>query len=342
MRRRRAAALVARAASAWRVAILTMLALLAAPIAAGAQERKSMPRLCFLTLDPGAASSPSRRFEPFFHALRDLGYVHGRTMTIDYFAAAAGEDFRAHAEKCVGLNADIIAVTTTPAARAAKQATRATPIVMVALGDPVRTGLVDSLARPGGNVTGMSNMTTELAAKRLSLLKEAAPWVSSILVLTYLVDPIAALQVEALKEAAHELGVRLIFRDIRTAADLPTAFEAVGEGRADGLLVTSGSLFAIERTAIVELAARHRLPAIYTFSLQVRDAGGLMAYHVDEPDVFGRAAGYVDKILRGARPSELPVQQPTKFKLIINLKTATALGLPIAPSILARADEVIE
>jgi putative ABC transport system substrate-binding protein len=342
MKRRRTAALVARAASASRVAILALLGLLAAPIAAEAQERKSMPRLCFLTLDPGTASAPSRRFEAFFHALRDLGYVHGRTMTIDYLVASSSGGFRAHADKCVGVNADVIAVVTTPGAQAAKEATRTIPIVMVWLGDPVRTGIVDSLARPGGNVTGMSQMSTELAAKRLSLLKEAAPWVSRVLVLTYLVDPNAALQVEALKEAAAALGVRLIFRDIRKAEDLPAAFEAGREGRADALLVTTAALFTVERAAIAELAARHRLPAIYPLSVHVRDAGGLMAYHVDEVDLFGRAAGYVDKILRGALPAELPVQQPTKFNLIINLKTAKALGIAIAPSILARADEMIE
>jgi putative ABC transport system substrate-binding protein len=342
MMRRRVAAYLACESSASRVAILALLALLAAPIAAEAQDRKSVPRLCFLTLDPGTASSPTRRFAAFFDALRDLGYVHGRTMTIDYMIAGGGVDFRALADQCVGLNADIIAVTTTPAARAAKQATGTIPIVMVALGDPVRTGLVDSLARPGGNVTGMSQMSSELAAKRLSLLKEAAPWVSRVLVLTYLTDPIAALQVEVLKEAAPALGVRLIFRDVRTAADLPAAFAANGGERADGLLVTTASLFGIEQPAIAKLAARDRLPAIFPHSLQAGDPGGLMAYHIDEPDMHGRAAGYVDKILRGARPSELPVQQPTKFKLIINLKTAKALGIAIAPSILARADEVIE
>ena len=335
--------LLAEAPVNWRrAALLTVLALLFAPAAGEAQERKSVPRLCFLTLDPGSVESPSRRYVAFFAALRGLGYVHGQTIKIDYLVASArGDNFQALADNCVRQGADIIAVTTTPAAKAAKAATRSVPIVMTSLADPVRTGLVDSLARPGGNVTGMSNMGIELAAKRLSLLKEAVPRVSRVLVLTYLADPIVPLQVEVLKEAATALGVSLVFRDSRTAEDLPAAFDAGARDRADGLLVTTVSLFSIARAAIAELAARHRLPAIFPH-LPARDAGGLLVYHVDEHDMLTRAAGYVDRILRGSRPSELPVQQPTKFGLIVNLRTAKALGIAISPSLIARADEVIE
>ena len=250
--------------------------------------------------------------------------------------------FRALAAECLRLKADIIAVSTTPAAQAAKNATRTIPIVMIALGDPVGTGLVDSLAQPGGNVTGMSLMVPELAAKRLELLKEAVPGISRVLVLSYLADPIAPLQVKALKEAARSLGVTLQIHDIQTADDLPAAFDAGARERAEGLLTTAESIFVVHRARVSELAARYRLPAMYPYSIQVADAGGLMAYDVNFPDLERRAATYVDRILKGAKPSDLPVQQPTKFALVINLKTAKALGLEVPPTLLARADEVIE
>ena len=189
-----------------RVALLAMLTLLAAPFVGEAQQSKKIPRLCFLTFDPGTLQSQSPRFDAFFEGLRDLGYVDGQTITIDYLSAdGRGERFPALAAECLRLKADIIAVSTTPAAQAAKNATRTIPIVMIALGDPVGTGLVDSLAQPGGNITGMSLMVPELAAKRLGLLKEAVPGISRVLVLSYLADPIAPLQVTALKEAARSL-----------------------------------------------------------------------------------------------------------------------------------------
>jgi putative tryptophan/tyrosine transport system substrate-binding protein len=313
------------------------------PVAARAQHLKKIPRLCFLTFDPGTLQSRPPRFDPFFESLRDLGYVDGQTITVHYLTADGhGERFPALAAECAGLNADIIAVSTTPAAQAAKSATRTIPIVMIALGDPVGTGLVDSLAQPGGNITGMSLMVPEAAAKRLGLLKEAVPGISRVLVLSYVDDPIAPVQVKALKAAAASLGVTLQIREIRTGDDLPAAFDAGAEERAEGLLTTAESLFVVHRARVAELAARYRLPAIYPFAVQVVDAGGLMAYDVNTGDLFRRAATYVDKILRGARPSDLPVQQPTKFEFVINLKTAKTLGLTFPPGLLAIADQVIE
>ena len=185
-------------------------------------------------------------------------------------------------------------------------------------------------------------MTSGLAAKRLELLKEAVPRISRVLVLSYLADPIAPLQVKALKEAARSLGVTLQIHDIRTADDLPAAFDAGARERAEGLLTTAESIFVVHRARVSELAARHKLPAIYPYSIQVTDGGGLMAYDIIEPDLHRRAATYVDKILKGAKPSNLAVQQPTKFELVINLKTAKALGLTIPPSLLLRADQIIE
>jgi len=312
------------------------------PRVARAQQSKNIPRLCFLSFDLDPAASRSR-FDAFFQGLRDLGYVDGQTITIDYLSAEGrGERYPALTAECLRLKADIIAVSTTPAAQAAKNATRTIPIVMIALGDPVGTGLVDSLAHPGGNVTGMSLMVTELAVKRLELLKEAVPSISRVLVLTYLVDPIAPLQVKALNKAAPLLGVTLQIQDIKSADDLPAAFDAGVREGAEGLLTTGESIFIVQRARVSELAARHKLPSMFPFSIQVTDAGGLMAYDVNYFDLQTRATTYVDKILKGTRPSDLAVQQPTKITLVINLKTAKAIGLTISESFLQRADQLIE
>jgi len=322
------------------LALPLALAVFAPPLAVDAQQSGKIPRLCFLTLDPG--TTPASRFTPFFQRLRDLGYVDGRTVTIAYLSADGhNERFPALAGDCLRSKADIIVVTTTPAAQAAKNATQTIPIVMVPLGDPVGTGLVASLARPGGNATGQTFMASGLAAKRLALLKEAVPRISHVLVLTYLVDPIAAPQIKELESAARSLGVKLMIQDIRTPDDLPAAFDAGIKGRAEGLLTTVESIFAFESKRIVELAARHRLPGLYPYRAAV-ESGGLMAYDSYTPDLLGRTATYVDKILKGAKPADLPVEQPTKFELIVNLKAAKALGLTISPSLLLRADQVIE
>ena len=323
-----------------RAALAIVLTMLAAPLASEAQPAGRIPRLCFLTFDPGTPQSS--RFDPFFQGLRDLGYVDGQTITIDYLSAdGRGERFPALATDCLRLKADIIVVTTTPATQAAKNATRTIPIVMYALGDPVATGLVASLARPGGNVTGVTQMSSGLAAKRLELLKEAVPRISRVLVLSYLVDPIAPPQVKELESAAHSLGVKLLVRDIRTADDLPAAFDAGARERAEGVLTTAESIFLAQRNRVVQLAAQHRLPGMYPYRPMV-DAGGLMAYDSFTSTLQARTATYVARILKGAKPSDLPVEQPTKFELIINLKTAKALGLTIPQSLLQRADGIIQ
>jgi putative ABC transport system substrate-binding protein len=329
MRRRKFITLLGGAAVAW-------------PLGAHAQQSKEIPRLCFLTFDPGTLQSRSPRFDVFFDSLRDLGYVDGKTIAIDYLSAD-GKDgrFPALVSECLRLKADIIAVSTTPAAQAAKRATRTVPIVMIALGDPLGTGLVESIARPGGNVTGMSMMVPELAVKRLELLKEAVPKVSRVLVLSYLSDPIAPLQVAALDRVAPSLGVTLFVRDIRSGADLAPAFDAGVSEHVDGLMMTAESVLVVHSAQIIEFAARLRLPAVYQYPTQIK-SGGLMAYDANISDLHKSAALYVDKILKGAKPSDLPVQQPTKLSLVINLKAAKALGLAVPQSLLARADEVIE
>ena len=329
MKRRMFIALLGAAAVAW-------------PLVAQAQQSKEIPRLCFLTFDPGTLQSRSPRFDVFFDSLRDLGYVDGKTIVIDYLSADGKDDrFPALVSECLRLKADIIAVSTTPAAQAAKRGTRTVPIVMIALGDPLGTGLVESIVRPGGNVTGMSLMVPELGVKRLEVLKEAVPKVSRVLVLSYLSDPIAPLQVAALDRVAPSLGVTLLVRDIRSGADLAAAFDAGMSEHVDGLIMTAESVLVVHSAQIGEFAARLRLPAIYPFAIQVRN-GGLMAYEANTPELHKNAALYVDKILKGAKPSDLPIQQPTKLSLFINLKAAKALGLELPQSLLTRADEVIE
>jgi putative ABC transport system substrate-binding protein len=313
------------------------------PLATYAQQSKKIPRLCFLTLDPGTAQSPAKRFQVFFERLRELGYVDGQTIIIDYLHPDGHpERYPSLAADCVRLKADVIAVTTTPGAHALKKATATIPIVMVALGDPLGTGLVESLARPGGNITGMSQMTSGLAAKRLEILKEAMPGLAHVLVLAYLIDPISPLQVQTMKEIAPSLGLTLHVIDIKRADDLPAAFEAGVKEGAQALLTTAETIFRAERARVTELANRYKLPALYPYSAFAVENGGLMAYDVTDGDLHSRAANYVDQILKGARPSDLAVQQPTQFRLVINLKTANALGLTIPATLLARADEVIE
>jgi len=310
------------------------------PFSARAQQSRKTPRLCFLTFDPGTLETT--RFKPFFQALRELGYVDGQTITIDYLSAnGQGERFPDLAADCVRLEADVIVVTTTPAAKAAKAATGNIPIIMYPLGDPVVTGLVASLNRPGGNVTGLTFMASGIAAKRLALLKEVVPKITSVLVLSYRVDPISGPQLDELETAAGSLGVKLLILDIRSADDIAAAFDAgVSEG-VEGVLTTAESIFAAQGKQVVQLALEHKLPGMYPYRLMV-EAGGLMGFDSYTSSFQAYTATYVDKILKGANPRDLPIERPTKFELIINMRTAKTLGLTIPQTLLATADEVIE
>ena len=319
---------------------LLAIAALALPLGTQAQPAGKIPRLCFLTFDPGTPQSS--RFDPFFQSLRDLSYTGGKTISIDYLSADGRSDrFPALAAECLRLKADIIVVTTTPAAQAAKNATRTIPIVMGPLGDPVGTALVSSLGRPGGNITGLTLMASGLAAKRLELLKQFEPRTSRVLVLSYLTDPIAAPQVKELEDAARSLGVRLLVQDIRNADDLPAAFEAGAKWGAEAILTTAESIFVVHRKRVVELAAQHKLPGLYPYK-EMAEAGGLMWFGPNIGDLYRRAATYVDKVLKGAKPADLPVEQPTRFEFIINSRTVHALGRTIPQALLLRADQVIE
>jgi putative ABC transport system substrate-binding protein len=285
--------------------------LVAAPLTAEAQQAAKIARVGIL----GASPPASPRLEAFLQGLRDLGYVEGRNIVIEYRNHEGKvERLPALAAELVALKVDVIVAAHTGAALAAKQATRTLPIVFAAAADPVTSGLVTSLARPGGNVTGLSGLAPELVGK--DMLKAA-------------------------EGAARALGVRLQFVEARGPADFDRAFSDMTRARAGALTVLTSVMFTTERRRLVDLAAKSRLPAVYPQRDSV-DAGGLMSYGPNGPDLFRRAATYVDKILKGAKPADLPVEQPTKFELVINLKTAKALGLTIPQSVLGRADEVIQ
>ena len=318
--------------------------LLAAPLAAEAQQADRIARIGYLALNL-AAGDPRGR-EAFLQGLGDLGYVEGRNLLIEYRdAKGKPEVFPALAAELVALKVDVIVTAGgTLAALAAKQATTSLPIVFTAVGDPVAEGLVTSLARPGGNVTGLSLLVPDLVGKGLEQLKQAVPGVSRVALLLKpdaMPDRARKDRLNAAGVAARALGLRLQIVEARGPANFDRAFSDMTRARAQALTVLSTPVFDSERGRLVDLAAKNRLPTVYSFRTYV-EAGGLMSYGPNIADSFRRAAPYVDKILKGAKPGDLPVEQPTKFELVINLKTAKALGLTIPPSLLQRADQVIE
>ena len=318
--------------------------LLAAPLAAEAQQPTKIARIGYLS--PNLATSPHLR-EAFRQGLRDLGYVEGRNLVIEYRDAEGRfERIPALAAELVALKVDVIVTEggNTAVPVAAKQATRTLPIVFASASDPVASGLVTSLARPGDNVTGLSSFTTELVGKRLELLTQSVPGVGQIAVLWLpgaLGERTDKEMLTGAEVAARGLGVRLQFVEARAPADFDRAFSDTTRARAGALTLLPSNLFRREHRRLLDLAARHRLPAVYPWRDFV-DAGGLMSYGASLTDSSRRAATYVDKILKGAKPGDLPVEQPTKFELVINLKTARTLALTIPPSVLSRADQVIE
>ena len=322
--------------------VLALLALGAAPLAAEAQQAAKIARIGYLATNPATSLHPR---EAFLQGLRDLGYVEGRNLVIEYrYAEGKVEQLPALAAELVALKVDVIVASGTLAALAAKQATRTLPIVFSPAGDPVGSGLVTSLARPGGNVTGLSAFAPELVGKRLELLKQAVPGVGRVAVLR---QPSAVPErtekdiLKGAEGAARALGLQLQFVEARGPDDFDRAFSDMTRARAGALMGLGGNMFFSERRRLVDLAARNRLPGVYGLREYV-DAGGLMSYGANQVDLFRSAATYVDKILKGAKPADLPVEQPTKFELVINLKAAKALGLEVPPALLSRADEVIE
>jgi ABC-type uncharacterized transport system substrate-binding protein len=315
---------------------------LAAPLAADAQQAGKVPRIGFLSL-----TSPSDRpflLDAFRQRLRELGWVEGQNTVIDYrYAEDRVDRLPDLAAELVRLKVDlIIASAGTQVATAAKNATETIPIVMIFVRDPVGTGLIASLARPGGNVTGASGTAgLEMFAKQLDLLKETVPKIRRVAILSNPANAYHQLAIREVNVAARSLGVQLQLLEARGPNEFDGAFAAMAKERVGALLVLSDAIFSSHRTRLADLAARSRLPAAYGVRESV-EAGGLMSYGPSLLDSYWRAATYVDKILKGAKPADLPVEQPTKFELVINMKTAKALGLTIPQSVLLRADQVIE
>ena len=305
-----------------------------------AQQAANFARIGYL-----AVNGTADRSQAFRQGLRDFGYVEGRNVLIEYRdAEGKPERLPALAADLIALKVQVIVAATTVAALAATQATRTVPIVVAIASDPVTSGLVTSLARPDGNVTGLSILNTELVGKRLELLTQVVPGVSRVAVLRHPGTSGERAEKEVLTragEAARALGLRLQIVEARGPADFDRAFVDMRSGRAGALTVLVSAVFVNERRRLVDLAARNRLPAVYPWREYV-DVGGLMAYGPNDSDLYRRAASYVDKILKGAKPADLPIEQPTKFDLVINLKTAKTLGLTIPQSLLVRADEIIQ
>jgi putative ABC transport system substrate-binding protein len=310
------------------------------PLAAPAQQAGKVWRIGMLETTSIALNAAN--VNAFRQALRQLGYIEGTNLAIEYRSGEGRIDrFPQFAAEMVRLKVDLIVTRGTPAARAAKNATATIPIVMAAIGEPVETGMVVSLAHPGGNVTGLSAFVTELTAKRIEIMREIAPRISRIALLDNMSNGSVPAQWEELKTAALALGIQPQLLDVRKPDDIEPAFAAAVAQQADALAVGNDSVVIANRVRVAALAERHRLPAIYA-TREFVDVGGLLSYASHYPDLYRRAASYADKIFKGAKPADLPVEQPSKFELVINLKTAKALGITIPPTLLARADEVIE
>jgi len=321
--------------------LLTSLAgVIAAPLAAGAQPA-GMP-VKIGVLSPQSRETSAAGWAAFRRGLRDLGWEEGRNIAIEArFADGKLDRLHSLAEELLNLNVSLIVSQNSPGTRAAIVATKTVPIVMVEVGDPVATGFVTNLARPGGNVTGLTNMARDLTQKRLQILKEAIPSATRIAVMMDPGNPIVPAQWREAQSAADRLGVQLQRLEVRSADDLKRAFQTAVIGKAEAVLRLADPLAIVLGVETADLAKKHRLPLMVRARPEV-EMGGLMSYYADALDYHRRAAIYVDKILKGAKPADLPIEQPTKFELVINLKTAKALGLTIPPSLLARADQVID
>jgi putative tryptophan/tyrosine transport system substrate-binding protein len=325
MRRREFITLLGGAAVAW-------------PLAAHAQQPGKLPTIGFLGANP---SIESHRVAAFVQRLRELAWFDGRNLAIEYrWAEGRNERYAENAAELVRLKVDVIVTVATPPTLAAKQATAVIPIVFAAASDPVGTGLVATLARPGGNVTGLANQISDTGGKKLELLREAVPGLRRLAIIANVGNPASVLDMGEAQATAGALGLEVTTSEIQRAEDISPAFDAL-KGRADALYVCVDPLVNTHRIRINTLALAARLPTMHGLREYV-EAGGLMSYGPNLPDLLRRAADYVDKILRGAKPGDIPVEQPTRFDLIINLTTAKALGLEMPPSLLARADEVIE
>jgi putative tryptophan/tyrosine transport system substrate-binding protein len=307
---------------------------------ADAQQTNKVSRIGFL--GAGTASALAGRLDALRQGLRDLGYIEGKNIAIEYrYADGKLDQIPRNAAELVQLKVDIIVTGGPTDTRAAKGVTSTIPIVMTNEGDPVGTGIVSSLARPGGNITGLTPLAPGLNERRVELLKETLPRLSYVFVLRVPGNPSSAVALKETKVAARSLGIKLQIQEVKEANDLNRAFEAITKTRSDALTVIAGPFGFANRKRIVEFAANNRLPAIY-YRREFVEAGGLMSYDANPNDLARRAATYVDKILKGAKPGDLPIEQPMKFEFIINLKAAKQIGLTIPPNVLVRADKVIK
>ena len=314
----------------------------ALPLAARAQQPERMRRIGVLHLQAADDPEQQARIAAFRQGLQQFGWIDGRNLRIDFrWSAGSAADARKYASELVALSPDVILTSGAGAVAPLLQATRSVPIVFVLVADPVGAGIVDSLARPSGNVTGFTSFEYSFGGKWLELLKEIAPSVTRAAVIRDPTDSAGIGVFGAVQTAASSVGVELSPVNVRDASEMERAIVAFARGSNGGLILTPGGLAFIHRDLIVTLAARHKLPAVY-FSRPFVVAGGLASYGPDNVDQYRRAAGYVDRILKGEKPADLPVQTPTKYETVINLKTAKALGLEVPPTLLARADEVIE
>jgi ABC-type uncharacterized transport system substrate-binding protein len=308
------------------------------PLAARAQQPGKLPTIGFLAANP---SIETQRVAAFVQRLRELGWIDGRNLAIEYrWAEGRNERYAESAAEFVRLKVDVIVTIATPPTLAAKQATAVIPIVFAAASDPVGTGLVASLARPGGNVTGLANLVSDTGGKKLEYLREVIPGLRRFAIMANVGNPASVLDMREAQATARTLGLEVTTSEIRRAEDIAPAFEALKD-RADALYLCPDPLMNTNRARINILAVGARLPTMHGVREYV-EAGGLMSYGPNLPNQWRRVADFVDKILRGAKPADIPVEQPTKFELIINLTTARVLGLEIPPTLLARADEVIE
>jgi ABC-type uncharacterized transport system substrate-binding protein len=321
------------------LSILFVAVLLAVAVLAEAQQPKKVPQVGFLfAISPSAALA---RVEAFRQGLRELGYVEGKNIVIEWrYAEGKTDRLSALAAELVRLKVDVMVTAGSPSTRSAKQATATIPIVMAFDDDPVGSGFAASLARPGGTITGLSTLSPEITGKRLELLREIVPKLSRVGVLGDVTRPGIPQALREINVAADAFGVQVQYLEVRGLKDIETAFRAAGKERTDAVLLLGSPVLISQRRQVTDLAITSRLPAIYGNSEWV-EAGGLMSYGVSITDLARRAASYVDKILKGAKPADLPIEQPKKFELIINLKAAKQIGLTIPPNVLARADRVI-
>jgi putative ABC transport system substrate-binding protein len=327
VKRREFISLIGGAAAAW-------------PVRARAQHGGKIPRVGFM--GNSTAALEANLIGPFREGLREHGYEEGRNIEIVFgWAEGKYERFPALIAEFIAANVDVIVTAGTPATLAVKKATSTVPLVMIAVGDPVGTGIVPSLARPGGNITGLSSIAPDLEGKRLELLREVVPHLARV---AFFLNPANAFHTVSIRQAlaaAQALNIKLQPHEVRKPEDLDAAFTSIVKEKPDGLLILADRIFLHNRQRMMDFATQQRLPSVNAYQ-ELVEAGGLLSYGPSYEEMHRRAAGYVDKILKGTKPGDLPVEQPTKFTLIINLKAARALGLDVPPTLLARADEVIE